>query len=43
MYKSLVIVYSDSISKNKEVLFVNKIDIIIVFFELNIQGNIIGF
>jgi len=36
MYKSLIITYSDSVSRNKKVLFVDKINIIIVFFELNI-------
>jgi len=28
MYKSLIIAYSDSVSRNKTVLFVDKIDII---------------
>jgi len=31
MYKSLIIVYSDSISRNKTVLFIDKIDIIYFF------------
>jgi len=35
MYKFLVIAYSYSVSRNKAILFVDKIDIIIVF-ELNL-------
>jgi len=41
MYKSLFISYSDSVNRNKVFLFVDKIDIIIVF-ELY-RDNIIGF
>jgi len=44
MYKSLVIVYSDSVSRNKTVLFEDKNRYYNSFFlNLIYSGNIIGF